>query len=322
MFPKLPDSGPLPSRESSVSSQEEALSTCKTEPPTPQVSTVIPAFNAEDHIVEAVSSALGQQGVASEVIVVDDGSTDDTWRLLETFGESIRRVRQANAGPARARNQGARLARGEWLAFLDADDVWRPEKLLQQLAAADSETGMVYTDRLNFGDCERLKSRQSDGVRLYHGDAFVQLLQDNFVTLSSVMMRRSVFEDLGGFDETMAASEDWDLWLRYAARGPIGLCRQPLTLRRWHPGALTNKLEHMQEQRLRALRNAFELPRARTVKPSARRRAVARAWETAAWCAAASDPRKAACWYARAAWNWPWRLAPYKGILKCLLARR
>src|SRR5438874_1191114 len=112
----------------------------------PDVSVIIPAYNCAAYIGPAIASALSQRDVAVEVIVVDDGSTDETWHVLERFGDAIRTLRQANAGPAAARNRGARSAAGAWLAFLDADDEWLPEKLARQLALVDERTGLVYTD--------------------------------------------------------------------------------------------------------------------------------------------------------------------------------
>src|SRR5689334_19825269 len=116
------------------------------------VSVLIPVYNGAQFIREAVDSVLAQRDVTVEVIVIDDGSTDETSRILESYGDSIRVLRQKNGGHVNARNNGAKLAHGEWLAFLDADDMWQPEKLARQLAIATPEIGMVYTNRENFGD--------------------------------------------------------------------------------------------------------------------------------------------------------------------------
>jgi glycosyltransferase involved in cell wall biosynthesis len=111
------------------------------------VSVLIPVYNGEAFIETAIRSALGQRGVSTDVIVIDDGSTDGTPAILRSFGSTIRVLRQANAGHVRARNNGARLARGDWFAFLDADDEWLPDKLSQQLArAAELSAAMAYTN--------------------------------------------------------------------------------------------------------------------------------------------------------------------------------
>src|SRR5262245_34199236 len=118
----------------------------------PLVSVLIPVYNGAAFIATAVDSALNQQEVDVDVIVIDDGSTDATPEILASYQERIRVLRQTNAGHVKARNNGAKIAKGEWLAFLDADDEWLPDKLARQLACADSQTSMIYTERLNFGE--------------------------------------------------------------------------------------------------------------------------------------------------------------------------
>ena len=117
------------------------------------VTTIIPAFNAERYILEAIESALSQSYSNHEVVVVNDGSTDGTQQIVDSFGSRIRGIQQANSGPARSRNLGNSVAKGEWLAFLDADDTWHPQKLELQLdAAIQAGADIVYTDRIAFGD--------------------------------------------------------------------------------------------------------------------------------------------------------------------------
>jgi len=201
----------------------------------PRVTVIIPTFNAAKYVVEAVNSALASRDVEVEVIAVDDGSTDDTWRLLESFDARVRRLRQDHGGPYRARNLGAREARGEWLAFLDADDDWTPDKLAKQLALADEKTSLIYTDRLNFGELGRLAERQSDGIELWDGDIFEPLLRGNFITLSSVLMRKTAFDKLGGFQTERTGVQDWDMWLRVAGEGLILEDARRMLKRRLHP---------------------------------------------------------------------------------------
>jgi glycosyltransferase involved in cell wall biosynthesis len=289
---------------------------------TPTVSVIIPAYNAEAYVGQAISSALASRNVTLEVIVIDDGSTDGTWQVLESFGDAICKDRRQQGGPYRARNYGARLARGKWLAFLDADDDWLPDKLARQLAVADDETGLVYTDRLNFGDCSRVKERQSDGVSLWEGDVFERLLLGNFITLSSVLMHKRWFESLGGFAVEQSGVQDWDLWLRYAAAGGrIKLCREPLTRYRLHPEQMSNELGQRASDREAVLRRALALPRGRQLPRAIVRRAYAGVWEIAGWQAATSQRWQAVGWYLRAAGHWPWNLRLYKGIAKCCLGR-
>jgi glycosyltransferase involved in cell wall biosynthesis len=291
-------------------------------PDGPTCSAIIPAYNAAAYVGQAVRSALDQRGVRVEVAVIDDGSTDGTWEVLEGFGDAIRRVRQERGGPYRARNLGARLARGEWLAFLDADDEWLPDKLARQLALADERTGLVYGDVLNFGDCGRVKERVSDSVCFLEGDVFEPLLLDNFVILSTVLMRREWFERLRGFSESLQGVQDWDLWLRYAAEGGlVKVCREPVARYRLHAGQMSNDVERRTAERVEVIRRALRLPRGRAVSWGVARRAYAATLELSAWRAAPSQRWRAIGWYLRAAGCWPWRLSPYKGIVKCCLGR-
>ncbi len=286
----------------------------------PKVTTIIPVYNGAAYVGDAVRSVLAQRGVDGELIVIDDGSTDDTPKVLAAFGGAVRVVRQANAGHVKARNRAAALASGEWLAFLDADDDWLPDKLAKQLAVADADTALVYTDRVNFGGNERIAAVQSEGVRQYEGDVFEPLLLDNFITVSSVLMRRDWFERLGGFDEELLVCEDWDLWLRCAAEGGRArLCPEPLTRYRWHAGSMSDNQDRMCQGRLKVLGRALATPRGRRVGRGLARRARANVWQCSAWHAASAQRWKAVGWYLRAAWCWPWNAEVYKGIAKCCL---
>lgn len=286
----------------------------------PAVTTIIPAYNASAYIEQAVDSALAQRGVESEVIVIDDGSKDNTWEVLQKYGDRIRAVRQENAGHVRSRNRAAQMARGEWLAFLDADDDWLPDKLARQLAVAEEQTAMVYTDRLNFGDIDRIKERQSESVPLFEGDVFEPLLFDNFVTVSSVIIRKGWFDRLGGFDAELLVCEDWDLWLRLSAEGGlVKLCPEPLTRYRWTASSMSRNQQRMCNGRLKVVLRALATERGRRLSQLTRRRTLANVWAASAWSASTAEPWTAAKWYFRAACYWPFKPNLYKGMLKCLL---
>lgn len=289
---------------------------------TPQVSVIIPSYNAEQYVGQAIDSALASRGVAVEVIVIDDQSTDNTWSVLEGYGDRIRKVRQEKGGPYKARNLGAKLARGQWLAFLDADDDWMPDKLARQLALGHDGNDLVFTDRLNFGDISAVKERQSDCVPLYDGDVFEHLLQRNFITLSSVIMRKEAFERLGGFSVTDFGVQDWDLWLRYAASGGrVGLVREPLTRYRIHAEQMSLDLDARARDRMAVVQRALATPRGQHVPFQVRRQALSSVWEVGAWQAAPQYRGKALGWFFQAARLWPWNLRLYKGMAKCVLNR-
>lgn len=187
----------------------------------PDVSVVIPAYNAAKTIGATIESVLAQTLPATEIIVVDDGSSDDTATVAEGYGPAVKVVRKPNGGPASARNLGVRRAMGEWIALLDADDHWAPDKLKRQLRfVADPEVGLVHT--------------LTDGQRTQPPAVlnFEQLWDRNWIVNSTALLRKEAFEELGGFDETrdLISVEDYNFWLRLAAsRWKIVLCPEPLT---------------------------------------------------------------------------------------------
>jgi glycosyltransferase involved in cell wall biosynthesis len=186
------------------------------------VSAIIPAYNAEGFVGRAIESALDQTVLPIEVLVIDDGSQDDTAAVVAGYGPPVRLLRKANGGPASARNLGAREARGDWLAFLDADDLWKASKLERQLAvAAVSRADLVQS--LVLGSY-RIVPRNIE---------FDQLWASNCIATSSVLLRRAVFEEAGGFDEDpqLISVEDYNLWLRLAAsRKRLITCFEELTI--------------------------------------------------------------------------------------------
>jgi glycosyltransferase involved in cell wall biosynthesis len=188
----------------------------------PIVSIIIPAYNAEEYIKEAVESALAQTYANCEVVVVDDGSTDNTRNVLAPYlrAKKIIYIHQSNKGLAGARNTGVRKAKGGYIAFLDSDDIFLPEKIGKQveILVEHPDFGVCYSDLMHFtGGSPR---------RFFHhrytypsGDIFAPLLKKQFINPLTVMARRELFETYGYFDEALRRSEDWDLWLRWARAG-------------------------------------------------------------------------------------------------------
>jgi glycosyltransferase involved in cell wall biosynthesis len=283
------------------------------------VSVIIPAYNAEAFVVETVNSALNQTFRDVEVIVVDDGSKDGTLTALESFGNRIRVHQQANGGVARARNTGVGLATGEWIAFLDADDLWLPDKLERQLAIPSVK--MSYTDRFNIGERGDLPERQGTLKPMQGGDLFVPLLREgNFITNTSVVMRRDLFEQLGGFYTGLNGTEDWDLWIRVAEHHPIGVVAEPLVKYRFHGGSISRNYERMSRERTQVIARALELDRGKALDWMTRRQIWAETWRTNGWDAGRSGARlNALTGYARAALAWPLDPMPYKEAVKVCL---
>jgi len=206
----------------------------------PQVSVIIPTFNRGWIIQEALESVLSQEYSDFELIIVDDGSTDDTASVLDQFQPDIRLVRQPNRGVSAARNRGMSVSRGNYIAFLDSDDLWLPSKLQRQVDFFDShpEALICQTEEIWIKNGKRLipgeKHRKASGY------IFDRSLQLCLVSPSAVMMRRRLFDDCGNFDEDLPACEDYDLWLRISSRIPIHLIDEPLVIKRGgHPDQLS-----------------------------------------------------------------------------------
>jgi glycosyltransferase involved in cell wall biosynthesis len=221
----------------------------------PPVSVVIPTHNRRTLVLEAIASVRTQCDCPRpEIIVVDDGSTDGTDAAVAEFADSVRYLWQGQRGVAAARNRGAALARGVWLAFLDSDDLWKPRKLAAQLAfhAAHPELSVSQTDEIWFRHGRRVNPRSYHGKP--SGDIFFASLHRCLVSPSAVMMRRETFFRLGGFDEGLAVCEDYDLWLRLASRMHVGLVREPLVVKRGgHADQLSRRFWGMDRFRVASL---------------------------------------------------------------------
>jgi glycosyltransferase involved in cell wall biosynthesis len=185
-----------------------------------RVSLIIAAFNHARFLDAAIDSALAQTLGAVDVIVVDDGSTDDTPAVLARYAGRIRVLRQPNRGLAAARNAGLAAARGTYVAFLDADDVMAPTKLAAQLEVLERSPtiGWTYCDVLIETVATRATVTASErfgyGARALDGWLFPELIHGNFIPAIAPMIRRTALDAAGGFDERLTALEDWDMWLR------------------------------------------------------------------------------------------------------------
>lgn len=179
----------------------------------PLVSAVIPTYNCSKLLPDAIESALNQSYSNIEIIVVDDGSTDDTSKVCERYGNNIRYIRRANGGTPAARNSGLQLAKGDFVALLDHDDCWLPTKIKSQVQAMlqDEAIGLVHTG----GRVIDLETgiTTSEYVAVAETD-YHQILSWCSVGCASAMIRRSVLDQLGGFDEDLHGVDDWDLWIR------------------------------------------------------------------------------------------------------------
>ncbi|MDD5680406.1 MAG: glycosyltransferase family A protein [Candidatus Omnitrophica bacterium] len=216
----------------------------------PKVSVVIPAYNCERFISTAIESVLNQTYGDYEIIVVNDGSTDKTDEILSGYTSKIKKIYQPNKGPAEARNTGVANSEGEYIAFLDQDDAWLPDKLRMQVEVMgkNDKLGLVYTDTYILKDKEFSISdrpcRRSFQIRQPHrGSVLEYLFLDNFIATSSVMVRKECFSEIGMFDPSVVPSEDYDRWLRIAAAYEMDFMNVPLVKFRDHIAAFAgNKI--------------------------------------------------------------------------------
>jgi glycosyltransferase involved in cell wall biosynthesis len=220
------------------------------------ISVVVPAYNAAAFIAKSLASVVGQQGpFETEVIVVDDGSTDDTRELVRSFGD-VRLIAQANAGPSAARNRGIAAARGDYVAFLDSDDIWPEGKLAAQVEVAQRhpEAGLIFGDCRIFTDegpraQTFFEEAGLDGGFWGHStlvhDAYRKLFKTNFVPTGAAMVRRDCFDEVGMFDEQRRYVEDMELWFRLAFRFPVAYTTHLCELKRETGAGLSANAERM-----------------------------------------------------------------------------
>lgn len=218
------------------------------------VSVIIPTYNRSGLVQEAIVSVLRQREAPGEIIVVDDGSEDDTASALEKFLPKIKLVRCSHGGVSAARNAGIRASGGRWLAFLDSDDLWLPGKLGTQMdfLRRNPRFLICQTDEIWMRNGKRLNPKRYH--RKPHGHCFNRLLERCLVSPSAVVMERVLFEDVGLFNEELAACEDYDLWLRIGCSHPIGFVGEPLVIKRGgHEDQLSETVPSLDRFRIKAL---------------------------------------------------------------------
>ena len=225
----------------------------------PVVSVIIPAFNAEDYIVAAIESVVTQSMSQLEVIVIDDGSTDGTADKARSINDlRIRYMWQENCTQAVARNRGIELSKGEFIAFLDADDMWHPEKLKRQIELFDNENvGVTYTGAKYMDHDGNLKGRVPHVFA--RGFVLPELTKKNFISCSSVMVRRSILTKNNlQFRIGRQGAEDFDLWLRLALVTEFDYLKECLLLYRHHPQNISKNWDLMQQGQMRVFDDLSE----------------------------------------------------------------
>jgi glycosyltransferase involved in cell wall biosynthesis len=282
---------------------------------TPAVSVVIATHNYGRYLGGALDSALAQTVRDFEIVVVDDGSTDDTPDAVRPYlrDPRVSYHRTERQGQPRAKNLGIRLSRAPLVAFLDADDVWLPAKLERQLPlfAADPDVGVVYSRRLLIDE----QGWELEYVQpaLHRGWVLPRIFRSNFVCFSSSIVRRRVFEDVGGFDEAIGLAIDYDLWLRVALRYKFDYVDAPLVKYRTGHASLS-------QRKCERIRTAQEIIR-RFLDERGGRQALPRAVvqrtlaELCCDMGGAVTGMKRAKWFLRALWHRPQHTLAWHALL-------
>jgi len=261
----------------------------------PRLSVVIPCYNAERYIAATLDSVLAQGDDDLEIIVVDDGSRDGSTALIRQHYPQVRLIEQVNAGVAAARNHGIKAARGQWIAFVDADDIWLPGKLAAQFAllAENPDCRMCYTAWQVWPSdaplptpavLEEVERSAGDTARWQSASGWIypQLLLDCAVWTSTTMAKRSLFDEIGDFDGSLRVGEDYDLWLRASRVTPILQVPRPYALYRIHPDSITKSRAIVNDRAIvveRALAKwGMTAPDGTSADGAAVRRMLAKCW--------------------------------------------
>jgi glycosyltransferase involved in cell wall biosynthesis len=227
---------------------------------TPLVSVIIPSYNRREMLLQAVAAVLAQTFTDYELIVVDDGSTDNTPAALAPYTGAITLLTGDNKGVSAARNDGVARARGEYVAFLDSDDLWLPDKLSRQVSflAAHPEVLVCQTEEIWIKNGRRINPAKKH--RKPSGMIFFPSLALCLVSPSAVMIKKTFFREIGGFDEMLPACEDYDLWLRISCRHPIHLINDPLVIKRGGHEDQLSSAPGLDKFRIRALQKILDSP--------------------------------------------------------------
>lgn len=225
----------------------------------PEISVIIPAYNCAVFLPETLESAFAQTCCDLEVILVDDGSTDDTQTVIAPYLDRITYIRQENKGLPAARNTGIRAAKGEFIALLDADDSWVADKLEKQLPKfADPEIGIVYSDfSVRYSDGRFQSSYLVNRPLASEGYILENYIQSRFLFPSTMVIRRRCFEEFGLFDEEMLACEDIELFARICSRWKAAMVNEPLVIRYEGTHNLTSNSRKINQYTILALRKVL-----------------------------------------------------------------
>lgn len=222
------------------------------------VSVIIPTYNRGWVLREAIDSVLAQDFKDFELIVVDDGSTDNTGEIIDSYDQDLIVLRQSNKGVSAARNRGIAAAAGRLVAFLDSDDLWLPRKLSSQVDFFNSNPAALINQTEEIWIRNGVRVNPKIRHHKFSGMIFEQSLGLCLVSPSAVMIKRSLFDEVGLFDEDLPACEDYDLWLRISWRYPVHLIETPLIIKRGGHADQLSKAPGLDKFRIQALIKVIE----------------------------------------------------------------
>lgn len=232
----------------------------------PLVSVIVPVYNGQKFLDASLNSITSQTYPNLETIIVDDGSTDNSLEIAENWPGQKTIIKQKNGDVAAARNAGVRASKGEFIAFLDQDDIWESEKIEQQMACflKSPDLDLVFTDLIKFfpeGKKHHASDKHKIASSLNSENLFKKLVIKNVLMPSAVMVKKSSFEKAGGFDESFKTCGDYELWLRMASKGMnFYYLPKPLTLYRYHGGNTSKKTAVMHADRVKVIEKIFSQP--------------------------------------------------------------
>jgi len=224
----------------------------------PLVSVIIPTYNRGWILKEAVDSVLSQDFTDFELIVVDDGSTDNTQYILNSYKKDIIVLKQNNKGVSSARNRGIASASGKYIAFLDSDDFWLPQKLSTQLDFFNTNPEALICQTEEKWIRKGVRVNPKNRHRKLSGNIFEQSIYLCLVSPSAVMLKRNLFEKTGMFDENLPACEDYDMWLRVSCRYPVFLIDTPLIIKRGGHDDQLSRSSGLDRYRIQSLKKIIE----------------------------------------------------------------
>ena len=228
----------------------------------PSISVIIPAYNAQDSIVETIESVLNQTFSDLEVLVIDDGSQDSTGDLVRSLDDPrVKLLTYKNGGVALARNRGIANAKGEYISFLDHDDLWTPNKLEDQLAALQNNcnAGVAYSwTTCMFSDEKPIRYKELDRV-YFEGNVYDKILLFNFIgSGSNILARKEAIESIGGFDAAPVSNEDWDFYIRLAAKWHFALVPKHQILYRQLNTSMSSNIRRLEQGGLVIAQKAYK----------------------------------------------------------------